>query len=97
MALGREAFWGCGVWGGAAMEGLAPFIINHPPELCGFSQPAGHGEQLRMARGPRPSSWLLDWGRLASRAAGNAFLLLLTLTHAVCGVQPERAKPPRQV
>lgn len=41
------------------MEGLAPFIIKRPPELCGFSQPAGRGEQLRVARAltRAPGSW----------------------------------------
>ena len=50
MALRREASGGCWGGGGAAMEGLAPFIIKRPPELCGFSQPAGRGEQLRVAQ-----------------------------------------------
>lgn len=68
------------------MEGLAPFIIKRAPELCGFSQPAGRGEQLRVARAltRAPGSWA---GAVRPPAARNSFLLLITHTRAVCGVR----------
>lgn len=81
MAVGREAFGRCWGAGGAAMEGLVPFIVQRPLELCGLSHPAEHDEQLRTGPGPRPGSRLLAQGCPAFRAMGNTFLLLIRHTH----------------
>ena len=63
------------------MEGLAPFIIKCPPEPCGFSQPAGRGEQLRVARAliRAPGSW-------AGAVPSSCWKLISAVynTHACC-------------
>lgn len=81
MAVGREAFGGCWGVGGAAVEGLVPFIIQQPLDFVAFPILQNMMSSSEPARGPCPSSRLLDRGCPAFRAIGNTFLLLIRHTH----------------
>lgn len=87
MALGREAFGGCWGVGGAAMEGLVPFIIQHPLELCGLSHPTEHDEQLRSGPGPSPERPAPGSGTSGLQSRGKHISVACkTHTRVNCGV-----------